>query len=92
MARQLPDITGRPLQAEMGWAIYSSHWQVDLVFPDCSVKEKVAYTNFFFAAEAAYHAARKSMPSELVTLRQRARIMWKSWEEPPPFEKLSDPS
>lgn len=80
MVRRLPDISERPIQAEMGWAIYSSHWQVDLVFPDCSVKEKVAYTNFFFAAEAAYNAARIAMPNDLVTLRQRARIIRKSWE------------
>jgi len=66
---------------EMGYAIYSSQWQVDCVWPDGSTKEKIAYTNFFFAAEAAYEAAKISLPNERVTLRQRARVMRKTWED-----------
>ena len=80
MVRRLPDISERPLQAEMGYAIYSSHWQVESVWPDGSIKQKIAYTNFFFAAEAAFEAAKLSLPEERVIFRQRARVIRKTWE------------
>jgi hypothetical protein len=66
---------------EMGWAIYTSHWQVESVWPDGSIKEKIAYTNFFFAAEAAYNAALTSLPNDRVVFRARARVIQKSWKD-----------
>lgn len=63
---------------EMGWAIYTSHWQVESVWPDGTLKEKIAYTNFFFAAEAAYEAAKTHLPHDLIIFRQRARVIRKS--------------
>jgi hypothetical protein len=66
---------------EMGWAIYTSHWQVEAVWPDGSLKEKIAYTNFFFAAEAAYEAAKISLPHDRIVFRQRARVIRKSWDD-----------
>ena len=64
-----------------GWTIYGSNWQVEAVEPDGRVREKIAYTNFFFAAEAAYEAALIKMPNDRVVFRQRARIIRKSWTD-----------
>jgi hypothetical protein len=41
----------------------------------------LANTNFFFAAEAAYIAAKVNLPSDRVIFRQRARVIRKSWED-----------
>lgn len=77
---KLPDVSNRPRMPEAGWTIYDSQWQVEKVDESGRVVEKIAYTNFFFAAHAAYEAALVALPDERVQFRQRARIIRKSWE------------
>ena len=67
-------------QPPMGWTIYDSHWQVEQIGKNDEVLEKIAYTNFFFAAEAAYEAALVSMPNDRILFRNRMRVIRKSWE------------
>jgi hypothetical protein len=67
-------------QAPMGWTIYDSHWQVEQIGKNDEVMEKIAYTNFFFAAEAAYNAALIAMPHDRILFRNRMRVIRKSWE------------
>ena len=76
---KLPESTGLPRQEPMGWTIYDSHWQVESEDAQGNTLEKIAYTNFFFAAEAAYHAALIAMPNDRLIFRNRARIIKKNW-------------
>lgn len=70
-----------PTPKEPSWDLLSSEWQVDAYWPDGAFKEPVAYTNAFFAAEAAYTAALTHMPHDRIILKQRARVIRKSWED-----------
>jgi hypothetical protein len=65
---------------EMGWSIYDSHWQVETEDNQGNTLEKIAYTNFFFAAEAAYLAALIAMPNDRIIFRNRARIIRRNWQ------------
>jgi hypothetical protein len=76
---ELPDTSRSPRQEAIGWTIYDSHWQVEQVDERGSVLEKIAYTNFFFAAEAAYQAALVAMPHARIIFCQRMRVIRKSW-------------
>lgn len=77
---KLPQISGLPVRDAMGWTIYDSHWQVETEDEQGNTLEKITYTNFFFAAEAAYHAALIAMPHDRIIFRQRARVIKKSWK------------
>jgi hypothetical protein len=70
-----------PRAQEDGWSIMESYWQVETVWPDGRIKEKIAYTNFFFAADAAYNAALVELKRERILMRKRARVMRRNWTE-----------
>lgn len=81
LAEQLADPNcATERQPPMGWTIYDSHWQVEQIGKNDEVMEKIAYTNFFFAAEAAYEAALIAMPHDRILFRNRMRVIRKSWE------------
>jgi hypothetical protein len=63
----------------MGWTLTDSQWQVELVRRDRTI-EKIAYTNYFFAADAAYKAALTELPNDKILFRNRARIIRRNWE------------
>lgn len=80
LAEQLADPNrATERQTAMGWTIYDSHWQVEQIGKNDEVLEKIAYTNFFFAAEAAYEAALIAMPHDRIVFRNRMRVIRKSW-------------
>ena len=78
---KLPEMSGRQVQPDIGWTLSSSHWQVEKVNAKGDVEEKIAYTNFFFAAEAAYEAALLKLPNDRIVFRARARVIRKSWKD-----------
>ena len=77
---KLPESGSALPRQEMGWSIYDSHWQVESEDAKGNTLEKIAYTNFFFAAEAAYHAALIAMPNDRIIFRNRARIIRRNWQ------------
>lgn len=76
---KLPDSGSTLPRQEMGWTIHDSYWQVESEDAKGNTLEKIAYTNFFFAAEAAYHAALIAMPNDRLIFRNRARIIKRNW-------------
>lgn len=67
---------------EMGWTITESEWQVESYWPNGRLKEKIAYTMYFFAAEAAYEAAVVKLHRERIMFRHRGRVIRRNWDGP----------
>lgn len=68
-------------QKAPGWDLLSSNWQVEAYWADGTYKGPVAYTEFFFAAQAAYDAALENLKGDRIIMKQRTRVIRKNWED-----------